>query len=150
MSIPYIRKALSITLRAAGNIRINIHVLIAILLTGILGISGVKAAPIQAPQEHPVKAYLAQKSGNTLIPFITTPIIIAESTFDLDGEEWTVFNDGTAPLYYATGGIDNSGYIRSTDRGKGSYWYWNAPNKFLGDISKAYNGILRFNLFLAT
>jgi len=75
------------------------------------------------------------------------PVVLAESTFDANADGWTVFNDGSAPAYYASGGVGNSGYIRSTDQGQGTYWYWNAPAKFLGNLSTAYNGSLSFYLF---
>jgi hypothetical protein len=75
-----------------------------------------------------------------------TPVVIAESNFDSGLDGWTIINDGTTPTYFSSGGVDNSGFIQSKDRGLGSYWYWNAPAKFLGNVSSAYNGHLTFYL----
>jgi len=69
-----------------------------------------------------------------------------ETTFDAGNEDWSVINDGSAPTHSISGGVANSGYISSSDLDQGSYWYWNAPAKFLGDMSMAYNGNLSFYL----
>ena len=70
---------------------------------------------------------------------------LAVSTFDSDGEGWTVVNDAYPPIYHADGG-NPGGYISAKDKQHGSYWYWRAPEKFHGDFSMAYGKVLTFDL----
>jgi uncharacterized repeat protein (TIGR01451 family) len=72
---------------------------------------------------------------------------IAASTFDANNEAWTTFGDATttAPTFTATGG-NPGGNVCATDRGDGIFWYFQAPSKFLGNVSAAYNGVLSFDL----
>ena len=71
------------------------------------------------------------------------------STFDTDGEGWTVVGDaqgGTGiPDYFAEGGSPG-GYVSARDDGTGEIWYWRAPSEFLGDRSAAYGKTLRYDL----
>jgi len=48
---------------------------------------------------------------------------IVQSTFDFDGEGWTIEGDGDGPTYHSTGG-NPGGYITATDLALGEYWYW--------------------------
>ena len=77
------------------------------------------------------------------------PIVIAVSTFDVDAEGWTVTGDaqrGTGiPSFVASGG-NPGGFLSATDDETGGVWYWQAPAKFLGNISEAYGQTLRFEL----
>lgn len=77
------------------------------------------------------------------------PIVIAVSTFDVDDEGWTVIGDaqrGTGiPTFVASGG-NPGGFLSATDDETGGVWYWQAPAKFLGNISEAYGQTLRFEL----
>lgn len=68
------------------------------------------------------------------------------SSFDSDPDGWTIYDDGSGPVYYPAGGV-SGGYIFGSDLGTGQYWYWNAPAKFLGDKSAYYNGGLSFYLY---
>jgi hypothetical protein len=74
---------------------------------------------------------------------------LAVSAFDNDAEGWTVFNDGAGPIWSASGG-NPGGYIYATDLVLGSSWYFQAPTKFLGDISAAYDQTLTFDLKQST
>ena len=75
------------------------------------------------------------------------PIPLAVSTFDVDAEGWTVTGDAISaiPNYVSSGG-NPGGYISATDNESGGIWYWQAPAKFLGNISEAYGQTLRFEL----
>lgn len=75
-----------------------------------------------------------------------TPTTLAESHFESGLDGWTIINDGSTPVHFSSGGLNNSGFIESYDLGQGSYWYWSAPAGFLGDKSAAYNGHLTFYL----
>lgn len=69
-----------------------------------------------------------------------------ESRFLQGAEGWTAFGDGT--LFYApTGGNPGStGHIFIIDLTLGDNFYFNAPSKFLGNVSGAYNRLLTFDL----
>ncbi len=73
----------------------------------------------------------------------------AHSFFDTDDEGWTVTGDAQGgamqPDYFPDGG-NPGGYISAADNVVGGTWYWNAPAKFLGDKSCAYNRALNFDL----
>jgi hypothetical protein len=71
--------------------------------------------------------------------------MIAESTFNTSDEGWVVTPDGIGPTYQSTGG-NPGGYISAIDEVLGETWYWEAPAKFLGDVSAVYGGILSFDL----
>ena len=72
-----------------------------------------------------------------------------QSTFDLNDEGWRVTGDvqnyTTIPEYDSTGG-NPGGYCYALDVGTGDYWYWVAPDTFLGDKSAAFTKYLRFDL----
>ncbi len=72
--------------------------------------------------------------------------VIAESTFDTGNECWQVGDlTGTgsvlSPTYFSSGG-NPGGFIRAQD----VFWWTSfiAPSSFLGDMSAAYGGQLRF------
>lgn len=69
------------------------------------------------------------------------------STFDTDADAWRTTDGATLsplPTFVATGG-NPGGFIRGVD-GDGSYWYWDAPGKFLGNRLSSYGRILSFDL----
>jgi len=72
-----------------------------------------------------------------------------QSTFDVNDEGWKVIGDvqgfTTIPEYDSTGG-NPGGYCYAVDVGTGDYWYWVAPDTFLGDKSASFNKFLRFDL----
>ena len=70
---------------------------------------------------------------------------LAFSTFDTDTESWSLANNATGATWYGTGG-NPGGVIQGVDASSGMTWFFNAPNKFLGDKTLAYNGILSFDL----
>ena len=71
------------------------------------------------------------------------------STFDIDYEGWRIQGDaqgGTGmPNYHSSGGHPG-GYLSAVDDVTGGTWYWQAPGKFLGDMSGAYEQNLKFDL----
>ena len=77
------------------------------------------------------------------------PVPLAVSTFDANDEGWTVTGDAQGgsptPNYFPSGG-NPGGYLSAVDDETGGVWYWQAPAKFLGNISEAYGYTLRFDL----
>ena len=77
-----------------------------------------------------------------------TDPLVAVSTFDTDAEGWTTDADARCrptPCYAATGG-NPGGYIYSDDTLQGIKFYYNAPAKFLGNVSNAYHKNLTFDM----
>jgi len=75
------------------------------------------------------------------------PALKAFDDFVESAQGWTVTGDVSTvkpALYSSTGGNPN-GSIYWTDGG-GSFWYFDAPAKYLGDDSAFYGGVLRFDL----
>lgn len=72
---------------------------------------------------------------------------VVTSTFDVDTEGWLVVGDSTSgiPIHVATGG-NPDGHIQAADRVAGGVWYFQAPAKFYGDKSGAYNQLLTYDL----
>ena len=72
---------------------------------------------------------------------------LVESTFDSDEDGWLVSGDATSvvPSYVAIDG-NPGGHIKADDTASGGIWYFQAPGKFLGDISGAFGQLLRFDL----
>lgn len=78
------------------------------------------------------------------------PVISPFKAFDdfvASAQGWTITGDVSAesPAIYSGGGGNPDGSISWVDGG-GSYWYFTAPAKYLGDDSAFYGGILRFDL----
>lgn len=71
----------------------------------------------------------------------------ARSDFSIDDENWTLTGDSTSPTptYFSSGG-NPEGYINGTDLGLSGAWYFNAPDKFLGDVSIVLGGTLSYDL----
>jgi hypothetical protein len=71
---------------------------------------------------------------------------LVSSTFDTD-DGWLVSGDATSslPTFVATGGNPN-GHIEADDTVSGGVWYFQAPAKFLGDLSGALGELLGFDL----
>jgi hypothetical protein len=73
--------------------------------------------------------------------------ILAASTFESDSDGWRVTKAGDQtvdPTYQSVGGHDG-GYIALTNP-DGIWSYWDAPDKFLGNIASAYGGTLHYEL----
>lgn len=72
---------------------------------------------------------------------------VVSSTFDTDAEGWIISGDATSglPHHVATGG-NPGGHIEADDSVSGGIWYFQAPSKFLGDLSGAFGQLLRFDL----
>jgi hypothetical protein len=88
-------------------------------------------------------------SQPTLTPVThAQPTVVAISTFDTDAEGWTTDADARCrptPCYAATEG-NPGGHIYSDDTLQGIKFYYNAPAKFLGDVSAAYGEHLTFSM----
>lgn len=77
---------------------------------------------------------------------------IVYSTFDTDADGWNAVSLGTsggvvltsAVTWEAAGG-NPDGHISRTDPQAGSTFYFNAPAKFLGNVSAAYGGTLTYD-----
>jgi|GEM_PF-6231053 len=67
------------------------------------------------------------------------------STFDTDADGWTVFADANDIQWFDEGG-NPDGYASALDMGQGVWWFFQAPEKFLGDKSAAYGDTLSFDL----
>ncbi len=76
--------------------------------------------------------------------------ILVESTFNTDTDGWTTW-DHQPPFYNATWTTAGGGAIQfSEGNGDGATTFWQAPSKFLGDKSVAYNGYLSFDVWHST
>jgi hypothetical protein len=82
-----------------------------------------------------------------LAPSASNAGIIASSHFNLNHEGWFLSGDPTSPTptYVAAGG-NPGGFIRGADALVNNVWYFNAPGKFLGDVSASYGFTLTFDL----
>jgi hypothetical protein len=68
------------------------------------------------------------------------------SEFLQNAEGWTAVGDGIL-YYFPTGGNPGStGHIRIVDEALGDNFYFNAPSRFLGNVSGAYGRLLTFDL----
>lgn len=69
------------------------------------------------------------------------------SMFDADAEGWTAIDNqtGPTPTYFDTGG-NPGGFIQAEDGVGGTATYFVAPEKFLGNRSVYYGGVLQFDL----
>ncbi len=71
--------------------------------------------------------------------------VLAASYFDSGDEGWKGGNYGSVtPVYEATGG-NPGGYIQAPDDGAGTA-YWRAPEVYRGNLSRAFGGMLSFDL----
>ncbi len=80
----------------------------------------------------------------TPTPGLARQLILAQSTFDDGQDGWSAVSAGAIGVTYAATKGNPSGFI-TIDDGDGDS-YWAAPEKFLGDQSAAYNGVLMFDL----
>jgi hypothetical protein len=79
------------------------------------------------------------------VPVNVEQVVSIQSSFDTDREDWTTVNEAP-PLDYMIAGGNPGGHICASYSGAGAYWYFQAPTKFLGDISNLYNNPLTFEL----
>jgi len=71
------------------------------------------------------------------------------SSFDYNDEGWRVAGDAQGPSiipYFDSTGGNPGGYCYAVDDVAGDYWYWVAPDTFLGDKSASFARYLRFDL----
>ncbi|SEM14403.1 Laminin B (Domain IV) [Syntrophus gentianae] len=66
-------------------------------------------------------------------------------TFDADTQGWTTVNDANFNGWQSSGG-NPDGYIKATDKGYGSTWYFVSPS--LGDMSSYKGGTLSYDINL--
>jgi len=85
--------------------------------------------------------------GSGSLPLVAVPVV---STFEDDEEGWTVSGNGNRyPTWHEAGGHPD-GYIAiEDDIGKDTLWYWEAPPKFLGNLSASYGRTLSFDLLVS-
>jgi alkaline phosphatase D len=69
------------------------------------------------------------------------------SDFAVDTDGWQLFGDAISaiPAFVAAGG-NPGGYAHGTDQTAGNTWYWQAPEKFLGDRSSSFQQLLSFDM----
>lgn len=75
---------------------------------------------------------------------------VISDTFNQDASGWTVSGDAqgnSAKAAYSSDEGVTDGYIYAADNVTGGTWYFQAPAKYLGDLSDFYNGTLTFSLF---
>jgi hypothetical protein len=73
------------------------------------------------------------------------------STFDNDAEGWTHGRgDPNSQVVWSATGGNLGGCLTLVDQAAGNTDYWQAPAKFLGDLSNTYLGTLSFDLKLDT
>jgi len=72
---------------------------------------------------------------------------LISSNFDTNAEGWVVSGDSTSgvPTYIASGG-NSGGHIEADDTVSGGVWYFDAPDKFLGNMAGTYNQALQYDL----
>lgn len=73
--------------------------------------------------------------------------ILVQSTFDVDHEGWRISGNGggVTPVWKANS--EGNGLIEKYFNIGEPIGYWDAPDKFLGDISEAHGGLLTFRSF---
>ncbi|KAB2877779.1 tandem-95 repeat protein [bacterium] len=71
--------------------------------------------------------------------------LVTRSNFNTNDEGWNTFNDVSDSAFLSTGG-NPGGFFYAVDAVTGAWWYFNAPSKFLGDLSSTYNKTLRFDM----
>ncbi len=72
--------------------------------------------------------------------------VVANSDFEASADGWTMTGDvAPQPELRATGG-NPGGCICGTDLEQADIWYFVAPNKYLGDVSRAYGRRLTWDL----
>jgi alkaline phosphatase D len=81
-----------------------------------------------------------------LAPSQSNATVVASSDFSANIDGWTLTGDpsSTTPTHFAAGG-NPGGYIQGADAVLNNTWYFNAPAKFLGNVSAAYGGALTFD-----
>lgn len=84
------------------------------------------------------------------LPSTAQAAVLASSNFNRGSEGWKIaeYNAGNwnffSPIYVPRI-FGSGGYLTEPDRERGS-WFWDAPGKFLGNMSGAYGGLLTFDL----
>lgn len=81
-----------------------------------------------------------------LLPSPAAADVLVSSDFSVDDEGWLLSGDATSavPTYVSPGG-NPGGFIRGVDITVGGVWFWEAPAKFLGNVSAAYGFSLTFD-----
>ena len=77
------------------------------------------------------------------------PAIIVESlmsTFENDVEGWTYIGDSGSSVTFVSEGGNPGGFLRHLEAATGIHDWLVAPEKFLGDMSAYYGGVLRYDL----
>jgi len=123
-------------------------VILSLVLVGVLAYGCDETSPTES--EAIIDGPSLSSRGNGLV----------SSRFDGGAEGWTLVGDANGaagiphvnpvgysvqPYHSSTGG-NPGGAIYAIDDAKGLDWYWQAPPKFLGNMSGAYGGTLSFEV----
>ncbi|MBS1506714.1 MAG: VCBS repeat-containing protein [Bacteroidetes bacterium] len=102
------------------------------------------------------KVSLISKIAVLVVYFLLVFIISraqVTSDFSANADGWTIYTTVFAippvPVYNAAGG-NPSGNISTTLTNGSTNFFWNAPAKFLGNLSRAYNQTISFDLLQST
>jgi len=95
-------------------------------------------------------AFVAALLGAAVACASTASAGIIMSTFDDGAEGWTVNtpSDPAASITWLATGGNPGGHLRFNEPGQGTADFFNAPEKFLGDVSAFVGGELRFDIRL--
>ena len=107
----------------------------------------VDANGLATGEPSPPEPYTASDLVALPVSQLNETVVIAETVnvaqFTADAEGWGIFQDGTEIEHFSADDTSD-GYICSVDRGTGIYWYFTAPESWLGDRSDLYNGHLNY------
>ncbi|MCX6250951.1 MAG: T9SS type A sorting domain-containing protein [Bacteroidetes bacterium] len=96
-----------------------------------------------------IRGKFSNGTGSGSIDNVYLSVSFPFSKFDNNYEGWRVSGDAQGgsgmPNYRSTGG-NPGGHLSATDDVTGGTWYWQAPGKFLGNMSGAYGQLLKFDL----
>ena len=96
-----------------------------------------------------IRGKYSNGTGKSSVDNVYLSVSQSYSNFDTDYEGWRIQGDAQGgsgmPDYHPSGGHPG-GYLSATDDVAGGTWYWQAPGKYLGDISASYGQNLKFDL----
>src|SRR5699024_1065915 len=79
------------------------------------------------------------------------PKVLVQDQFEKDAAGWKIQGDAKGsgagePEHSSDGGV-NGGYIHAKDDVSGGVWYFEAPEKYLGNKKKFYGATLKYYLY---
>jgi len=107
-----------------------------------LDAEGLATSPPSPPEPYGGASLVSLpiQSLERAVPLVNVAL---RSVFVENAEGWGFFNDATDFAYYPADSTSD-GYICATDLSTGVYWYFEAPEFWLGDQSDAYGGVLSY------